>query len=157
MVLCKCLFTEANSANTYFLARNITHLIGVFSSWQEWLILCCCVSLKLPKWKGVYLFLIMSLGNLNWSFLFGMVRPYFSYFWMNLFKAIWVHPSWMPSAHLSWTGERKYNERLLGQDKGRERSFTRFLSQAKRTWLREINFIYYLSSQSKEMRNKLKS
>lgn len=28
MALCKCLFIEANSANKYFPARNVTHLIG---------------------------------------------------------------------------------------------------------------------------------
>ena len=40
----------------------------------------------------------------------------------------WVDPGWRPSAHqicsvtplLSWTGERKYNERLMGRDKDRE-------------------------------------
>jgi len=27
---------------------------------------------------------------------------------------------------LSWTGEKKYNERLMGPDKDRERSFTNY-------------------------------
>ena len=46
----------------------------------------------------------------------------------------WVDPGWTPGAHqsrsitplLSWTGERKYNERLMGLDKDRERSFTNY-------------------------------
>jgi len=44
----------------------------------------------------------------------------------------WVDPGWMSGAQqshsivplLSWAGERKYNKRLVGRDKDRERSLT---------------------------------
>ena len=67
----------------------------------------------------------------------------------------------MPGAHqshsvtplLSWTGERKYNKRLMGPDKDRE--ITQQLPwQANQTRLREINLIYCKSNQSRTMRNK---
>ena len=46
----------------------------------------------------------------------------------------WADPGWRPGAPqsrsvtalLSWIGERKYNERLLCQDKDRERSLTNY-------------------------------
>jgi len=46
----------------------------------------------------------------------------------------WVDPGWMPGAHqaalslplLSWTEERKPNERLVGSYKHRERSLTSY-------------------------------
>ena len=58
---------------------------------------------------------------------------------------------------LSWTGERKYNESLMGQDKDREVT-QQLLSWAKQTRLGEkINFIYYQSNQNRIMRNKPKS
>jgi len=45
----------------------------------------------------------------------------------------WVDPDWTPGAHqrhsitplLRWTGERKYNERLMGRD-DRERLLTHY-------------------------------
>ena len=62
----------------------------------------------------------------------------------------WGDPGWMPSAHqsrsitplLNWTGERKYNERLVGRDKDRE--ITQQLPlQAKQTRPGEkVNLIY---------------
>ena len=42
---------------------------------------------------------------------------------------------------LSWTGERKYNERLLGQDKDRERSFTDYCHGQNRLDLVKNNLL----------------
>jgi len=50
----------------------------------------------------------------------------------------WVDLGWMPGTHqatlslplLSWTGERKRNKRLMGQDKDREIAW-QLASQAK--------------------------
>jgi len=42
---------------------------------------------------------------------------------------------------LSWTGERKYNERLMSQDKDRERSLTCYHHRQNRLDL-EINLTY---------------
>jgi len=39
---------------------------------------------------------------------------------------------------LSWTGERKYNERLLGRDKGRERSVTNYHHRQNRLDLEKL-------------------
>jgi len=42
---------------------------------------------------------------------------------------------------LSWTGERKYDERLKGRDKGRERSLTRYRhGQNRLNWGRKGKF-----------------
>ena len=58
----------------------------------------------------------------------------------------WVDPGWMPGAHqsrsitllLSWTGERrKYDERLVGRDKDRERSLTSYRHGKNRVDLRK--------------------
>lgn len=46
----------------------------------------------------------------------------------------WADSGWIPSAHqshsigllLNWTEERKCQERLMGLDKDRERSLTRY-------------------------------
>jgi len=56
---------------------------------------------------------------------------------------------------LSWTGERKYNERLEGQDKDRERSLTNYCQERNRLNLgRKGSLIYYQSNQSRIVRNK---
>jgi len=53
---------------------------------------------------------------------------------------------------LNRTGERKYDERLVGQEENRE--ITQQLpSWARQTTLREISLIYYQSNQSRIMRN----
>ena len=58
---------------------------------------------------------------------------------------------------LNWTGERKYNERLMGRGKDREITH-QLLSQAKQTRLGE-KLVYFITSQkqSRIMRNKTKS
>jgi len=66
---------------------------------------------------------------------------------------------WMMGAHqsctitplLSWTGEGKQNERLVGRGKDREIT-QQLLSRAKQTQLGEINLIYCQSNQSRVMR-----
>ena len=51
----------------------------------------------------------------------------------------WVDPAWMPGAHQSCSvtappqaGERKYNKRLVGRDKDRERSFSNYCHRQNR-------------------------
>lgn len=53
---------------------------------------------------------------------------------------LWADPDWTPCAQqrpsitsiLKYTGNRKYHEQLLGQDKDRERSFTNYHHRQKR-------------------------
>jgi len=55
-------------------------------------------------------------------------------------------------------GERKYDERLEGQDKDRERSLTNYRHGRKRLNLgRKGSLIYPHSNQSRIMRNKSRS
>jgi len=56
---------------------------------------------------------------------------------------------------LSWTGEKKYKESVVSQDKGRERSLTNYRHGQNRLDLGK--FVYYQSNQSGVMRNKTKS
>jgi len=56
---------------------------------------------------------------------------------------------------LSWKGKKKYNERLIGQDKDRERSLTNYHHRQNRLDLGKL--IYYQSNQSRVMRTKTKS
>ena len=59
---------------------------------------------------------------------------------------------------LNWTGERKYNERLVGQDKDRERLLSNYHHGQNRLDLgKKINLIYNQSNHSRIMRNKTKS
>jgi len=58
---------------------------------------------------------------------------------------------------LNWTGERKYDERLKGQDKDRERSLTNYHPGQNRLNLgRKGNLIYLQSNQSRIRRNKIR-
>jgi len=45
---------------------------------------------------------------------------------------------------LNWTGERKYNERLVGRVKDRGSALSSY-HQGQNTWLGEVNLIYYQS------------
>jgi len=72
----------------------------------------------------------------------------------------------MPGAHqsplslsvLSWTGKKKYDERLMGQDKDRERSLTNYCHGQNRLNLgRNRSLIYHQSNWGRIMRNKTKS
>ena len=59
---------------------------------------------------------------------------------------------------LSWTGERKYDERLEGRDKDRERSLTSYYHGQNRLNLgRKGNLIHQQSNQSRIVRNKSRS
>ena len=59
---------------------------------------------------------------------------------------------------LSWTGERKYDERLEGQDKDRERSLTNYCHRKNRWNLRRKgSLIHHQSNQSRIVRNKSRS
>ena len=64
-------------------------------------------------------------------------------------KAVLSHPL------LRWTGEREYNKRVMGQDNDRDIT-QQLLSWANQTKLGE-KLMYYLSYQSREMRNKTKT
>lgn len=78
----------------------------------------------------------------------------------------WVDHGWMPGTHqncsvrssnplLNWIGERKYNGKLRGQDKDKERSFINYCHGQNRPG--EIRLIYYQSYQNRAKRNKTKS
>jgi len=59
---------------------------------------------------------------------------------------------------LNWTGERKYDERLKGRDKDRERSLTNYCHGQNRLNLgRKGSFIHHQSNQSRIVRNKSRS
>jgi len=59
---------------------------------------------------------------------------------------------------LSWTGERKYDERLESQDKDMERSLTNYCYGQNRLNLgRKGSFIYHQSNQRRIVRNKTRS
>jgi len=54
---------------------------------------------------------------------------------------------------LNWTGEKKYDERLVGRDKDRERSLTDYCHGEKRLNLgRKRSLIYHKSNQSRIIR-----
>jgi len=72
----------------------------------------------------------------------------------------------MPGAHqntlslplLSWTGERKYDERLESRNKDREGSLTNYCHRQNRLNLgRKGSLIYHQSNQSRIVRNKTRS
>jgi len=59
---------------------------------------------------------------------------------------------------LKWTGERKYDERLKGRDKDRERSLTNYCHRQNRLNLgRKGSLIHHQSNQRRIVRNKSRS
>jgi len=79
-------------------------------------------------------------------------------FWFGLDK--WQVPTktTLSLPLLSGTGERKYDEKLVGRDKDRERSLTNYPHGQNRLNLgRKGSLIYHQSSQSRTVRNKIKS
>jgi len=59
---------------------------------------------------------------------------------------------------LSWTGEIKYDEKLRGRDKDRERSLTSYRHRQNRLNLgRKGSLIYHQSNRSRIVRNKSRS
>lgn len=81
--------------------------------------------------------------------------------------------AWMPLDHRGWTSvayqsqsiptlpswarERKYNERLKGQGKDRERSVTSYCPGKSKPNLGKKSLMYYQLYQNREIRNKPKS
>jgi len=60
--------------------------------------------------------------------------------------------------HLIWTGERKYDERLKGRDKDRERSLSNYCHRQSRLNLgRKGSLIHHQLNQSMIIRNKTRS
>jgi len=59
---------------------------------------------------------------------------------------------------LSWTGERKYEERLEAQDKNREKTLTNYSHEQKKLNLgRKGSLIHHQSNQSRITRTKARS
>ena len=87
-------------------------------------------------------------------------------FWQCSFDRMrWVDPGWMPGAHksrsviplLSWTGERKTEQKACGPRWGQWEITQQLSSRTKQTQLWGISLIYYQSNQSRVMRTKNKS
>jgi len=76
-------------------------------------------------------------------------------FWFSLDKCQVPTKTALSLPLLSWTGERKYDERLKGRDKDRERSLTDYCHGQNRVNLgRKGSLIHHQSNQSRIMRNK---
>jgi len=66
---------------------------------------------------------------------------------MRFVQMWWVGPGWTPGAHHShsitplprWTGERKYNKRLMCRDKGRDHSAITNTGKIDLTWGNQFN------------------
>jgi len=79
-------------------------------------------------------------------------------FWFGLDKCQVPTKTALSLPLLSWTGERKYDERLEGREKDRERSLTSYCQGQNRLNLgRKESLIYHQSNQNRIMRNKTKS
>lgn len=80
---------------------------------------------------------------------------------IRIARVMWVDPGRVPGDHqshsslLSQAGDRKYNKRLVGQDKGGERSLTDYCHGLNRLHLGKL--IHYQTNQSRIKRNKTKS
>jgi len=74
-------------------------------------------------------------------------------FWFGLDKCQVLTKTALSLPLLSWTGERKYDERLEGRDKDREGSLTSYCHGQNRLNLgRKGSLIYHQSNQSRIMR-----
>lgn len=77
----------------------------------------------------------------------------------------WVHCGWMLGGYqscsvapfLRWAGERKYNERLMGPDKGEGRSLSSYCRVQNRLSLNKLILLTASQNQSRIMINKTKS
>jgi len=79
-------------------------------------------------------------------------------FWFGLDKGQVPTKTTLSLPLLSWTGERRYDERFKGQGKDRERSLTFYCHGQNRLNLgRKGSSIYDQSNQSSIMRNKTRS
>jgi len=77
-------------------------------------------------------------------------------YWFGLDKCQVPTKTTLSLPLLNWTGERKYDERLVGRDKDRERSLThQLLSRTKHTELgRKGSLIHHQSNQNRIKRTK---
>jgi len=79
------------------------------------------------------------------------------------FGLAWINAICLPkqlhhSPSTAGQGERKYDARLEGRDKDRERSLTNSCNRQKRlTWGEKESLIYHQSNQSRTIRNKTRS
>jgi len=79
-------------------------------------------------------------------------------FWFGLDKCQVPTKTALSLALLSWTGERKYDERLEGRDEDRARSLTNdHHGQTRLNLGRKGSLIHHQSNQSRVMRNKTRS
>jgi len=108
--------------------------------------------------RGSCCTLFSAFDRVDFSF-----RPnLFQYFWeRSCFGLAWIsaRSHQKPSLPLlSWTGERKYGERLEGRDKDRGRSLTDYYHGQNRLNLgRKGSLIRHQSNQSRIVRNKTRS
>jgi len=81
-----------------------------------------------------------------------------SLFWFSLDKCQAPTKSALSLPLLNWSGERKYDERLEGQDKDRERSLTNYHHGQNRLNLgRKGSLIHHQQNQRRLVRNKSRS
>jgi len=79
--------------------------------------------------------------------------PAATMFWVGLDKCQVPTKTALSSPLLNWIGERKYDERLEGRDKDRERTLTNYHHRQHRLYLgRKGSLIYHQSNQSRIMR-----
>ena len=79
-------------------------------------------------------------------------------FWFDLDKCQVPTKAALSLLLLSWTGERKHDERLEGRDQDRERPLTSYCHGQNRLNLgRKGSLIHHQSNQSRIVRNKTKS
>jgi len=87
------------------------------------------------------------------SWFISIARRYVGLFWLGLDKCQVPIKTALPLPLLSWTGERKYDERLEGRDKDRERSLANYCHRQNRLNLgRKGSLIHHKSNQSRIVR-----
>jgi len=81
-----------------------------------------------------------------------------SLFWFGLDKCQVPTKAALSLLLLNWTGERKYDERLKGRGKDRERSLAAYCHKQNRLNLgRKGSSFYHQTNQSRIMRNKTRA
>jgi len=68
-------------------------------------------------------------------------------FWFGLDKCQVPTKTALSLPLLNWTGERKYDERLEGRDKGRERSLTNYCHGQNRLKLERKKKVLFIANQ----------
>jgi len=75
--------------------------------------------------------------NMSFATIFQLFEPKEALpFWFGLYKCQVPTKTALSLPLLSWTGERRYDERLVGRDKDRERSLTNYCHGQNR-----LNFV----------------